>query len=107
MKDKIQIGLLVVIAGALIYLAVSRTGSNATVANTTATTKAATTTTPTRTLATNAASPNSPMADPGAVAQQAEIDNRPKTTVSFGSTTDYEHDFGHVKAGSENHYTFK
>lgn len=97
MKNAIQIGLLAVIAGALVYLAVNKTGS--TDAADAATTTAAASTTP----ATLAADPNAPATDPMKQAEQAVIDNRPKTQVVFGK---YEHDFGKVKQNSENKHVF-
>ena len=96
MKDKIQIGLLVVIAAALVYLAINRSGGAST--STAATAQVANASTP-ATPANPAAKPVDPMAQ----ATQAAIDNRPKTTVAFGT---YEHDFGNIKQDSENKFVF-
>jgi hypothetical protein len=96
MKDKIQIGLLVVIAAALVYLAINRSGSSST----------ASSAAPATTEAAKPANPVNPAVktnDPMAQAAQAAVDNRPKTTVSFGT---YEHDFGDIKQDSENKFTF-
>ena len=101
MKDKIQIGLLVVIAGALVYLAVTYSGGggkNEPAAETTTATPPA-----------NAALPNttvdaSKALDPMKQAEQAAIDNRPKTSVAFNKD---EHDFGNIKQDSENKYVFE
>lgn len=102
MKNSIQIALLAVIAGALIYIAVDRsgggdkgTGEQATAATTD---QAAI-----QTLAANQSNP----ADPMAQAQQAAIDNRPKTTISFGAPDMYEHDFGNIKQNTDNHHVFE
>lgn len=93
-KDMIQIGLLAVIAGALIYLAVSRSGGDesSTMASTT-----------TSTASTPAATLDKQSFDPTAN-QQAAVDNTPKTTISFGT---YDHDFGDIKQDSENRHVFR
>lgn len=92
MKDKIQIGLLAVIAVALVALAVQQfsggkedTASTAVAASTPA-----------------AASSNTTTFDPMAKPAEA-VDNTPKTTITFA---EYEHDFGNIKQDSENKKVF-
>lgn len=92
MKDKIQIGLLAVIAVALVALAVQQfsgdkgdAASSAVAASTPA-----------------AASSNTTTFDPMAKPAEA-VDNTPKTTITFA---EYEHDFGNIKQDSENKKVF-
>ncbi|MCB0794863.1 MAG: DUF1573 domain-containing protein [Flavobacteriales bacterium] len=95
MKDTIQIALLAVIAGTLIYMAAGQ-GAPAAVGSATS-----------AAVATNAAKPVSdakPFDPLNATAQEASaIDTKPKTTVNFAS---YEHDFGTINQDSENKYVF-
>lgn len=91
MKDKIQIGLLAVIAVALAALAIQqfsgeKGAEGAVAANTTASTPAATPST------------FDPMAKPAEA-----VDNTPKTTITFA---EFEHDFGNIKQDSENKKVF-
>lgn len=99
MKDKIQIGLLAVIAVALVALAVKQftgpgTGTDSNNAGVVAADNSAV-------AASNPASPATfdPMANTAAV-----VDNKPKTTMTF---TKYEHDFGTIKQDTENKQIFK
>ena len=91
MKDKIQIGLLAVIAVALAALAIQQFSGEkgtegAVAANTAASTPAATPST------------FDPMAKPAEA-----VDNTPKTTITFA---EFEHDFGNIKQDSENKKVF-
>ena len=105
MKNKIQIALLVVIAGALIYIAVTRTGgSNSGTATTQAETKAPATANDKQPVFSPTSAEANKSFDPMATAKQAEVDNRAKTTVNFAG---YEHDFGNIKQDTENKYTFR
>lgn len=100
MKETVKIALLALIAGTLIYMAASGTGTSGVAGSEASTTS---------TVA--AVKPNSPPTtitdpqtfDPLAQQAQAAIDNRPKTTISFASM---EHDFGTIKQDSENKYVF-
>ncbi len=90
MKDKIQIGLLAVIAVALVALAVQQfTGDKG---GSSASAVAATS------PAASTASTFDPMAKPAEA-----VDNTPKTTIQF---TEYEHDFGNIKQDTENKKIF-
>ena len=100
MKDKIQIGLLAVIAVALVALAVKQftgpgTGTDSTGSVVAADNSAVAATTM------DPANPTTfdPMANTAAV-----VDNKPKTTMTFAK---YEHDFGTIKQDTENKQIFK
>ncbi len=102
MKDKIQIALLTIIAGALVYIAVKYVGGSDRTSQPAAAAAAA------PAQASTPAKPNTVAEatktfDPMAAADQAAIDNRPKTTVNFAN---YEHDFGNIKQDSENKHVF-
>ena len=92
MKDKIQIALLSVIAVALVALAVKQfsgdSGSKSKVAANVVNTNASTT-------------PPADSFDP--MANNAPVDNTPKTTINFA---EYEHAFGNIKQDSENKHVF-
>jgi len=91
MKDKIQIGLLAVIAVALVALAVQQFSGDkgGTSSGAVATTDPGA-----------AASPTTfdPMAKPA-----EPVDNTPKTTIQFAQ---YEHDFGNIKQDTDNKKIF-
>jgi hypothetical protein len=92
MKDKIQIGLLAVIAVALAALAIQQfSGDKSTSENVVAANAAAGT-------AAQTPSTFDPMAKPAEV-----VDNTPKTTITFA---EFEHDFGNIKQDSENKKVF-
>ena len=109
MKNTVQIALLAVIAGVLVYMAVTRTGDSDSTTTEQKALAEASSTEAKQAAATLAANPNpnGQPADPMAQAQQAAVDNRPKTTVSFGAPDKYEYDFGHVKQNSENRHVFE
>ncbi|MBK6342215.1 MAG: DUF1573 domain-containing protein [Flavobacteriales bacterium] len=92
MKDKIQIALLGLIAVALGVIAwgqLKDSGSD---------------TTETSVVAAASSTPaSSETFDPAAANAAPVVDNRPKTTMTFGK---YEHDFGNVKQDSKNKYVF-
>lgn len=94
MKDKIQIGLLAVIAVALVALAVAQFtgGDSANGGNVVASTN----------VAAKPAAPATPAFDPMANTGEV-VDNTPKTIMTFGQ---YEHDFGSIKQDSENKHKF-
>ena len=91
MKDKIQIGLLAVIAVALAALAIQQFSGNKDAEGAVAATTAS---------STPAATPSTfdPMAKPAEA-----VDNTPKTTMTFA---EFEHDFGNIKQDSENKKVF-
>ena len=101
MKNTIQIALLTLIAGALIYIAVTRTGSKSSDGSAGADSTASASATPPVSFAAN----GDPIAtvDPMAQAGQAIIDNRAKTAVNFAKM---EHDFGNIKQNTDNKYVF-
>lgn len=98
MKDNIQIGLLVLIAGMVGYQLVSRPSANAVpaTANTTGTAQAPPAENP---FAQPAQTSFDPLTPPAAT----PVTNAAKTTVSFARS---EHDFGKVLSSSENIYKF-
>lgn len=100
MKDKIQIGLLAVIAVALVALAVKQFTGPGTGTDNTGSVVAANNSAVAAT-AVDPANPTTfdPMANTAAV-----VDNKPKTTMTF---TKYEHDFGTIKQDTENKQIFK
>lgn len=100
MKETVKIALLALIAGTLIYMAASGTGTKGT---------SSSETTSSGTMA--AAKPSTPPStisdaktfDPLAQQAQQAIDNRPKTSISFAKM---DHDFGNIKQDSENKHVF-
>lgn len=93
MKDKIQIGLLAVIAVALVALAVNQfTGKGST-------------SEPGGIVAANSspANPSSPDTFDPLQTSTPVVDNTPKTTAVFKK---YEHDFGTIKQDTENAFVF-
>lgn len=92
MKDKIQIALLGVIAIALGVIAWGQLKDDSGSSDSSSSTVVAA-----------AATPSGETFDPTANAAAPVVDNRPKTTMTFGN---YEHDFGNVKQDSKNKYVF-
>ncbi|MEZ4756754.1 MAG: DUF1573 domain-containing protein [Flavobacteriales bacterium] len=91
MKDKIQIGLLAVIAVALVALAVQQFSGDK--GGSSASAVAA---------SSPAAASNTSTFDPMAKPAEA-VDNTPKTTITFA---EYDHDFGNIKQDTENKKIF-
>lgn len=97
MKDKIQIGLLSVIAIALVALAYHQfSGSSS--SSSASTTNSVAANIDASNPVTLSDKPFDPMAN-----EAAPVDNTPKTTVNF---KEYEHDFGNIKQDSENKKVF-
>src|SRR5688572_19226195 len=99
MKDKIQIGLLAVIAVALVALAVKQFSDPSTGTDSGGSVVAS----DNSAVAATAMDPANPATfDPMATTAPV-VDNKPKTTATFSK---YEHDFGTIKQDTENKYVF-
>lgn len=100
MKETVKIALLALIAGTLIYMAASGTGTGSAPSSEASTSSTVAATKPSTPPSTTA---EAKTFDPLAQQAQAAIDNRPKTSISFANM---EHDFGTIKQDSENKYVF-